>query len=134
MIGIGHGNRQRDEPGHRLDVTYGDPNVSPPHIDHGSASTVIAGVHAEIVLLPESGTQWEHPVGAFLVGAALVRPEGRAVSCRGRSQPILMVGPSANGEWCGALVRVFDVEDCNRRKVFVDGDRYFLLQTSRRAG
>src|ERR1700728_3830349 len=67
--GYGQGNQLRP----RLDGSPSNSNVPPPDVDNRRAATVIAGGEALIILLLKIGVQRQDPVGALLVGAALIR-------------------------------------------------------------
>src|ERR1700674_38303 len=82
MTRIRHGNGKRYEPRSGFDVTYSETNIFTPYIHNGSAAAVVAGIHAEIIFLPEAGPQRKHPIRPLLVGATLVGPE-RGPSRRG---------------------------------------------------
>src|SRR5208337_1820962 len=72
---IRHRNGERYRAWSRFHVTHRETSIFTPNIDYGSAATVVAGIHAEIIFLPESGTQRKNPIRTLLVGAALVGPE-----------------------------------------------------------
>src|SRR5580698_2011695 len=72
---VWHSDWQFDQARDWLDVAYCQAYVFSPDIDYGSASAVVAGVHAQVILLMEPGLQGDDPIGTFFVGAALVGPE-----------------------------------------------------------
>jgi hypothetical protein len=123
---VGHGNRERDQAGNGFDVAYREADVFAPDIDDGSASAVVAGVHAQVVFLAEAGMEGNDPVGALLVGTALIGPECRGGFGCGRAQGVAIVGPSLDGERRGAMVGVLDFENCHRGEIVIDGDGDFL--------
>src|SRR5208337_4272087 len=130
MIRVGHGNGKRYQAGSGFHVTYRETNVFPPYIDNGSASAVVAGIHAEIILLPESSTQREHPIRTLLVGATLVRPECGAARRGDRSQRILVVGPTANCELSSPFVLIRNVKDGDGWKIGINRDGDVLAQVA----
>src|SRR5580704_7573285 len=77
MTRIRHGNGKRYKARSRLDMAYCETNVLTPYVDNGSASTVVTGIHAKIIFLPEAGSQGKNPIGTLLVRATLIGPERR---------------------------------------------------------
>src|ERR1700722_996122 len=119
---IWHGNGKRYETRPRFDVSDRETNVFAPYVDDRSASAVIAGIHAKIILLVETGAQRKHPIRPLLIRAALVGPERGSSGCGNCRQRILMVGPAANCESNRAGVSVFNIKDGNRREVGIYRD------------
>src|ERR1039457_6313874 len=76
MTRIRHRHRQRNQPGPHVYVSHCDANIAAPDVDDRRAAAVVAGVHAEKILLSEFDMQRYKPVWTFLIGTALVRPEG----------------------------------------------------------
>src|SRR5207237_5633392 len=93
---IGHRNRKRNQTWSRFEVTHSDASVFAPHVDNWCATAVIAGVHAEIILLVETWVQWDEPVRAALVRAALKRPQRRMLGAALCVDLIVIVGPLEN--------------------------------------
>jgi hypothetical protein len=93
---VGHGNWQRNQARSRFDVAYSDTRIFAPHVDNRRATSIVACVHAEIVLLGESRLEWDYPVGTALVRAALKRPEGYIRRAPLRVNPIAIVVPLQN--------------------------------------
>jgi hypothetical protein len=54
MTCVRHGDGKGYEARPGLDVAYRETNVFAPYVDNGSASTVVAGIHAKVILLPEA--------------------------------------------------------------------------------
>ena len=54
LAGVGHGNGQRNQTRSRFDEADTNAHVSAPHVNNWRAATVVACVHAEIILLRES--------------------------------------------------------------------------------
>src|ERR1035438_6233515 len=128
MACIGHGNGKRYQAGSWFYVAYRETNVFAPYIDDRSSSAVVAGIHAEIIFLFESGTQRKHPVRTLLVGPTLIGPKCGAACSGDRAQRILMVGPTVNCELTSPFVRVSNVEDGDGWKVGVNRDGDILAQ------
>ena len=78
-------------------MAYCEAYVFSPDIDDGSASAVVAGVHAQVVFLMESGVEGDDPVGTLFVGTALIGPEGWGGFGCGRAECVAVVGPAADG-------------------------------------
>ena len=98
--------------------------VPPPDIDYRRAAAIVAGVHALIIFLAKIGVKRYDPVGTFLVGATLVRPEcWRAYSALGGHR-VRVVGPTLDYELGGSGVDVLDIKECHRGEVVIyrDGD------------
>src|SRR5579863_4310640 len=77
---IRHGNRKRNKPWPRFHITNRETNVFTPNVDDRSSSAIVARVHAEIIFLTESRSQWQDPIRALLVRATLIGPERRTLS------------------------------------------------------
>ena len=130
MTGIWHGHRQRNQLWPRFDVSDREANVPPPDVHDRRAAAVVAGVHAEKVLLSEFVMQRHNPVWTLLIGTALVGPEGRHAAIVLRVQRIGVVGPAFDRKLGPASVRVTDVKERHRGEFIVDGDGDFLGEWS----
>ncbi len=129
MCSIGHGYGEGNQLRPRLDVSYSNSNVTPPDVDNRRAAAIIFGIHALIIFLLKISVQRQDPVGTFLVGATLIRPESRRAHIGLRIYRVRVVGPTFNRELGCSGIGVLDLEKCHRRKVVVyaDGDRLFQL-------
>src|SRR5580692_2661836 len=94
MRGIRHRYGERNQLRPRFDVSHSHSNVTPPDVDNRCTATVVAGIHALIILLLKIGVQRYDPVGAFLVGATLVRPESWRAHTALRVHLVRVVSPT----------------------------------------
>ena len=122
--GYGQGNQLR--PG--FDMSHSNSNVTPPDVDNRRAATIIAGVHALIILLLKIGVQRYDPVGAFFIGAALVRPESWRAHSALRVQNVGIVGPTIDRKLGCSGIGVLNLEEGHRRKVRVSHLRLLQAQ------
>jgi hypothetical protein len=51
MTCVRHGNGKRYEPRSGFDVAYRESKIFAPYVDDGSATAVVAGIHAEKIIL-----------------------------------------------------------------------------------
>src|SRR4030095_2753780 len=93
---VEHRNWKGNQMRSRFGVPYSDTRVSAPHVNNRRAASIVARVHAEIVLLGESCVQWDYPVRTTLVRAALKRPERHIRRAALRVDRIVVVGPLQN--------------------------------------
>src|ERR1035437_7454247 len=114
-------------------MSHSNSNVTPPDGDNRRAATIVAGVHALIILLPKIGVQWYDPVGAFFIGTALVRPESWRAHTALRVQNVRIVGPTTDRKLGCSRIGVLNLEERHRRKVVIYGDGDDLCERSRRS-
>src|SRR5215831_6602854 len=131
MCGIGHGYGKGNQFRPSLDVSYSNSNVAPPDVDDRRTAAIVVGIHALIIVLLKIGVQWQDPVGTFLVGAALIRPESRRAHIGLRVYRVRVVGPTFDREPGCSGISVLDIKERHRRKFVIDGDRDRLPQLSR---
>src|SRR6266576_622447 len=129
MCSIGHGDGEGNQLRPRLDVSYSNSNVTPPDVDNRRSATIIIGIHALIIFLLKISVQRQDPVGTFLVGATLIRPESRRAHIGLRVYRVPVIGPTFDRELGCSGVSVLDIKERHRGKVVIygDGDRLFQL-------
>src|SRR5437660_12912404 len=103
----------------RLDVSYGNSNVTPPDVDNRRAATIIIGIHALIIFLLKISVQRQDPVGTFLVGATLIRPESRRAHIGLPVYRVPVICPTFDRELGYSGVSVLHIKDGHRGKVIV---------------
>src|SRR5580704_979910 len=94
MRGTRHGYGERNQFRPRFDMSHSHSDVTPPDVDNRCTATVVAGIHALIILLSKIGIQGYDPVGTFLVGATLVRPESWRAHAALRVHVVRVVRPT----------------------------------------
>src|SRR5450631_2139549 len=130
MTRIRHRDGQRNQPGPHVYVSHCDANIAAPDVDDRRAAAIVAGVHAEKIFLSEFGMQRYNPIWPFLIGTALVRPEGWRAAIVQRVQRVGIVGPAFDSELARTSIGITDIKECHRREFIVDRDGDFFSEWS----
>src|SRR6185437_8247083 len=105
--------------------------ISAPNVEDRSASTVIVGIHAKIVLLRKVHLEWHDPVWPLFVGPTLVRPKRWNVCLTLSVDCVSVVDPFCDRDIRRSGIRVLNIKEGHRGKFVIDRDRYRFGQISR---
>src|ERR1017187_3466881 len=130
MCSVGHGYGEGNQLWSRLDVSHSHSDVTPPDVDDRRTAAIVAGIHALIIFLLKIRVQRQDPVGTFLVGATLVRPESWRAHTALRVHLVRVVRPTLECEFGLSSIGVLDLEKRQRGEVVVYGDGDRLCERS----
>src|SRR6185369_1912462 len=104
--------------------------ISAPNVEDRSASTVIIGIHAEIILLRKVHLEWHDPVWPLFIGPTLVGPKRWNARLTLSVDCVSVVDPFCDRDIRRSGIRVLNIKEGHRGKFVIDRDRYRFGQIS----